>query len=86
MSSQRAKAHAKHSFRCSCGRIVHGNGAHAMHFFICGDRYRGKRDGHTLLSTAQYNEKFPEWFASDEGKARAFGRPAKPSLEDGEQT
>lgn len=30
-SRSRAQAHAKHAHFCSCGRVVHGNGAKAAH-------------------------------------------------------
>lgn len=47
---QRAQAHAKRGYYCRCGRIVHGNGARAMHFYVGGDRYTGKREGHGEIS------------------------------------
>lgn len=50
MSSQRARAHAKRGYFCKCGRIVHGNGARAMHFYVGGDRHAGRREGHREIS------------------------------------
>jgi hypothetical protein len=41
-----AMSHAKHAFPCECGRVVHGNGARAMHFYVNGNRALGYRDGH----------------------------------------
>lgn len=48
-TKQRAKAHAKHPSYCSCGRVVHGNGGRAMHFYIEGQRGR-PRPGHVRLT------------------------------------
>lgn len=72
--SQRSKAHAKHAAYCSCGRIVHGNGAKAQHFYVRGDRFVGKRDGHRLLSREQYDALFPQWWDREDMRARAHGR------------
>lgn len=74
MSRQsRAKAHAKHAYFCTCGRIVHGNGANAMHFFVGGDRYAGRREGHGEISREAFNLRFPGWWDNDEMRAAAFG-------------
>lgn len=50
----RAQAHAKHGYFCVCGKVVHGNGARAMHFFIDGDRYAGHREGHKEIGHQAY--------------------------------
>lgn len=55
MSRQRAQAHAKRAYFCACGRVVHGNGARAMHFYIGGDRYAGKREGHQEITRDYYH-------------------------------
>jgi hypothetical protein len=51
-SRERAQAHARRPHYCSCGVIVHGNGAKAAH--------RGKHeragDGHTWWTTTQWEE------------------------------
>jgi hypothetical protein len=36
-----AQAHARHAYFCKCGKVVHGNGARAMHFYIEGERFMG---------------------------------------------
>jgi hypothetical protein len=53
---QRAKAHAKRGYLCECGRVVHGNGARAMHFYIAGQRDAGYRPGHRQISAKRYAE------------------------------
>jgi hypothetical protein len=58
MSSQRAQAHAKHAYFCRCGRVVHGNGARAMHFYVGGDRYAGRREGHREIGRDAYYARF----------------------------
>ena len=60
MTNQRAKAHAKHPYFCSCGKVVHGNGAKAMHFYIGGDRWKGRRDGHVQVGREWFCRHFPE--------------------------
>lgn len=54
MASKRAKAHAIHTYHCSCGKTVRGNGAKSMHFYIEGSRIRGKRPGHFLITEEQW--------------------------------
>ena len=55
-----AQAHAKHAYFCACGKVVHGNGARAMHFFISGDRDAGWRDGHREVSRTGVLRAAPE--------------------------
>lgn len=57
MSSQRAKAHAKHAFFCSCGKIVHGNGAKAQHRGM----HERKNDRHHWLTRDGYFLLFPDY-------------------------
>lgn len=53
---RRAQAHAKHGYFCICGRLVHGNGARAMHFYVNGDRTAGYREGHRQITRTRYLE------------------------------
>ena len=41
-SREKAQAHAKHAHFCSCGYVVHGNGAKAKH----GAMHKRKVDGY----------------------------------------
>lgn len=50
----RAQAHANRAHYCKCGRVVHGNGAKAMHFYVRGDQYAGRREGHELIGREAY--------------------------------
>lgn len=53
----RARAHAKHPYFCKCGRVVHGNGAKAMHFYIYDRGFKvGYREGHAQVTREQYFE------------------------------
>ena len=45
-SREKAQAHAKHAYFCSCGYVVHGNGARAKHR----DMHKRKDDGHSYWS------------------------------------
>lgn len=54
MPSRRAQAHARHGFYCSCGKIVHGNGAKHMHR----EMHRRHGDGHRYISMTAYREQF----------------------------
>lgn len=45
MSRRRAQAHARRAHHCSCGRIVHGNGARAAHKAM----HVRRGDGHRWL-------------------------------------
>lgn len=60
----RAKAHAKRAYFCKCGRVVHGNGAKAMHFYVNGHDYEGLREGHGQISREVYLERFGHPFAN----------------------
>jgi hypothetical protein len=57
MASKRAQAHAKHGKFCSCGRIVHGNGAIYQHR----EMHRRASDGHKYVTTKRFHELFPGW-------------------------
>ena len=57
-SQHRAQQHAKHGYFCECGRLVHGNGARAMHFYANGDKSQGLREGHRLISRDSYLARF----------------------------
>lgn len=52
---QRAQAHAKHGFFCSCGRIVHGNGGKAQHAYM----HEQADDGHRYMIRRAWIERFP---------------------------
>lgn len=70
MANQRAKAHAKHPYFCSCGKVVHGNGAKAMHFYVGGDRWKGRRDGHVQVGREWFRRRFPDWRPADPRRER----------------
>lgn len=57
----RAQAHSKHAYFCACGKVVHGNGARAMHFYVRGDRYLGRREGHAAITRDGFFRRFPSW-------------------------
>lgn len=57
----RSKAHAKHAHFCICGKVVHGNGGKAMHFYVDGDRYKGRRPGHAEIGREEFFRRFPTW-------------------------
>lgn len=52
---QRAQAHAKHGFFCSCGRIVHGNGGKAQHAYM----HEQASDGHRWMMRSAWLARFP---------------------------
>jgi len=49
-SRQRAQAHAKRSHYCSCGFIIHGNGARWAHQ----SKHQRVQDGHAWWTTTQW--------------------------------
>jgi hypothetical protein len=49
-SRQRAQAHAKHPHYCSCGFIIHGNGAKWAHQ----SKHERAQDGHRWWTTTQW--------------------------------
>ena len=60
----KARKHAKRSYFCSCGKIVHGNGGKASHAAMHerkGEwRQRGGETGFTWISADTHRAKFPE--------------------------
>lgn len=70
MASERAKAHAKYSARCSCGAIVHGNGARYQHRAM----HQRADDGHRYVTIARYRELFPDYVGG--GSKRRVEGPA----------
>ena len=46
MGSERAKAHAKRPYHCSCGKVAFGNGARAQHFGM----HERRNDGHQRVA------------------------------------
>lgn len=59
MSNQRAKAHAKHSHECFCGRVVWGNGGWASHRRAC--RTYNLRYAQVLRDLIEYYEGRSVW-------------------------
>ena len=57
MSSERAKAHAKRGHRCSCGQIVHGNGAKHQHKAM----HLRADDGHGWVTLEVFRQLFPDY-------------------------
>jgi len=55
MKHASAAAHAKRAHFCSCGKIVHGNGARAVHRAY----HVNRQDGHTYLIEDAYYRLFP---------------------------
>lgn len=51
-SRDKAQAHAKHAYFCSCGYVVHGNGAKAGH----GRMHQQRADGHCWWSRADWED------------------------------
>lgn len=47
---QRASAHTKHAFYCSCGKVVHGNGGKAGHAYM----HEQAKDGHQFVGSHRY--------------------------------
>ncbi len=45
-SRDRARAHLKHAHHCTCGRVVHGNGAKWQH----GEMHYRRSDGHRWIT------------------------------------
>jgi len=67
--------HAKHGFFCSCGKVVHGNGAKAMHHAM----HARKQDGHRYVSRERWlaeTDAGRQWTAEYE-RSRANGRNAR---------
>ena len=50
MSRQRAQAHARRPHYCSCGHIIHGNGAKWSHQ----NKHQRAGDGHRWWTTTQW--------------------------------
>jgi hypothetical protein len=50
MGSERAKAHAKRPYHCSCGKVVFGNGARAGHFAM----HKRRADGHCRVGSEHW--------------------------------
>lgn len=59
------RAHTKHASFCSCGKIVHGNGAYAAHRAM----HVRRADGHRFILEAHYRERFPRGAPADVGSA-----------------
>jgi hypothetical protein len=57
MASRRAQAHAKHASHCSCGKIVHGNGARYQHRAM----HERAEDEHRYVRRDYYFELFPDY-------------------------
>lgn len=78
MSSQRAKAHARHAYFCSCGKIVHGNGAKAQHKAM----HQRDLDGHRWVTSQHYGELFPDYQGGGSDRRVQGGRhqPAAEAL------
>lgn len=64
--AERARAHARRSYCCSCGKVVWGNGAKAQHFTM----HDRRDDGHGWISEEEY-------FALHATVARANARKAE---------
>jgi hypothetical protein len=56
---QRASAHAKHPYYCSCGKIVFGNGGKAGHAYM----HERRTDGHRWIGQSQWRAQFNARFA-----------------------
>lgn len=52
MSRARAQAHAKHAYFCTCGRVVHGNGAKYTHAAM----HKRRNDGHGYVVRERWRE------------------------------
>lgn len=76
-------AHAKHGFFCSCGRIVHGNGAKASHRAM----HERADDGHRYVIRESFSKLFPGvWeLPFPERAARKVDGPREPSTGSGER-
>jgi hypothetical protein len=62
------RAHANHASFCSCGKIVHGNGATAMHRAM----HKRRNDGHHYLVEDHWRAKVAAGeIISQTGKKRA---------------
>lgn len=57
MAGERAKAHARRGYFCSCGAIVHGNGGKHNHR----EMHRRVQDGHRYVTSEQYRRIFPSY-------------------------
>ncbi len=53
----RARRHAERGHLCSCGKIVHGNGAKYQHR----EMHRRAEDGHRYVRLEHYRELFPDY-------------------------
>jgi hypothetical protein len=51
MATRRAQGHARRAHYCSCGFVIHGNGARSSHERMHQQR---KGDGHRWWSTTQW--------------------------------
>lgn len=49
-SRQRAQAHAKHGYHCTCGRYIAGNGGKYQH----AQMHKRRNDGHHYMTTSEY--------------------------------
>lgn len=62
-SRQKAQAHARHAYYCSCGAVVHGNGACSSH--------RGKHaragDGHRYVNREVWKARTPAFTHAGNG-------------------
>lgn len=68
--TERSKAHAKHSFSCTCGAIVHGNGAKSSHRAM----HDRRADGHRYVGYEEYRRRFPAYIGM--GSQRVIEGPA----------
>lgn len=46
---------ARHAYFCTCGKVVHGNGGRAGHFYM----HEQRNDGHRETTRTRYFELFP---------------------------
>lgn len=54
-STEKARQHARRSYHCSCGKVVHGNGGKANHSAM----HEARRDHHSFLTPDEYRRRFP---------------------------
>lgn len=54
---RRAQAHARRGHFCSCGAIVHGNGAKYQHR----EMHNRAGDGHRYVRFEDFRGRFPQW-------------------------
>ncbi len=55
-SRHRARAHARRAYCCSCGRVVHGNGAKHSHRA----KHQRAGDTHGYISMEEFDRRFPD--------------------------